>query len=144
MSTVFSPNLSSSENDMTHCLLCVLQEFTSARYVRLRLQKIRTLNADLMSFMHAKLKDIDPSVTNRVRRHPFPSVSGAQSFFSKTLANIRVITVNQTLCPMETARSEALQAHRCLKQLFRHCNIHAKYSPRAKQYIPKFRAVVIK
>ncbi len=48
-----------------------LQEFTSARYVRLRLQRIRTLNADLMSFMHAKMKDIDPSVTNRVRIHSF-------------------------------------------------------------------------
>ena len=46
------------------------QEFTSARYVRLRLQKIRTLNADLMSFMHAKMKDIDPTVTTRVRLFP--------------------------------------------------------------------------
>ena len=49
-------------------LVCfLLQDFTSARYIRLRLQKIRTLNADLMTFMSNDPKDIDQSVTNRVR-----------------------------------------------------------------------------
>ncbi|KAK2168856.1 hypothetical protein NP493_1214g00017 [Ridgeia piscesae] len=42
-----------------------LLEFTQARYVRLRLQKIRTLNADLMTFIYSNPKDLDPSVTNR-------------------------------------------------------------------------------
>ncbi|XP_078319283.1 laminin subunit alpha-2-like isoform X3 [Crassostrea virginica] len=43
-----------------------LLEFTSARYVRLRLQKIRTLNADLMTFRSTSdLKFIDPYVTRR-------------------------------------------------------------------------------
>ncbi|XP_062614987.1 laminin subunit alpha lam-3-like [Saccostrea cucullata] len=43
-----------------------LLEFTSARYVRLRLQKIRTLNADLMTFRSTSdLKFIDPFVTRR-------------------------------------------------------------------------------
>ncbi|XP_048757989.2 laminin subunit alpha-2-like isoform X2 [Ostrea edulis] len=43
-----------------------LLEFTSARYVRLRLQRIRTLNADLMTFRSTSdLKFIDPFVTRR-------------------------------------------------------------------------------
>uniref|UniRef100_A0AAV2LC06 Laminin subunit alpha-1 n=1 Tax=Knipowitschia caucasica TaxID=637954 RepID=A0AAV2LC06_KNICA len=45
-------------DDLTSALL----DFTSARYVRLRLQRIRTLNADLMTFM---THDIDPIVTRR-------------------------------------------------------------------------------
>ena len=40
-----------------------IQEFTKARYVRLRFQKIRTLNADLMSGR----RNIDLSVMRRVR-----------------------------------------------------------------------------
>ncbi|XP_041356954.1 laminin subunit alpha-2-like isoform X2 [Gigantopelta aegis] len=43
----------------------VLLEFTSAKYIRLRLQKIRTLNADLMTLQRTNYKDIDPSVTRR-------------------------------------------------------------------------------
>ncbi|VDI10069.1 laminin, alpha 1/2 [Mytilus galloprovincialis] len=43
-----------------------LLEFTSARYVRLRFEKIRTLNADLMTLRHYfSTKYIDPSVTER-------------------------------------------------------------------------------
>ncbi|XP_053570910.1 laminin subunit alpha-1 [Bombina bombina] len=42
-----------------------LLDFTSARYIRLRLQRIRTLNADLMTLSHRDLKDIDPIVTRR-------------------------------------------------------------------------------
>jgi hypothetical protein len=43
-----------------------LLEFTSARYIRLRLQRIRTLNADLMTLSHRDPKDLDPIVTRRV------------------------------------------------------------------------------
>lgn len=43
-----------------------LLEFTSARYIRLRLQRIRTLNADLMTLSHRDLRDLDPIVTRRV------------------------------------------------------------------------------
>lgn len=46
--------------------MVLLQEFTSARYIRLRLQKIRTLHADLMTFIYNNPNDLDPSVTNRV------------------------------------------------------------------------------
>ncbi|KAK6178652.1 hypothetical protein SNE40_011180 [Patella caerulea] len=43
-----------------------LLDFTSARYIRIRLQKIRTLHADLMTFQNNKnLKDLDPTVTRR-------------------------------------------------------------------------------
>ncbi|XP_063307614.1 laminin subunit alpha-1 isoform X1 [Pelobates fuscus] len=42
-----------------------LLEFTSARFIRLRLQRIRTLNADLMTLNHHDLKDVDPIVTRR-------------------------------------------------------------------------------
>ncbi|XP_004846024.1 laminin subunit alpha-2 isoform X1 [Heterocephalus glaber] len=42
-----------------------LLEFTSARYIRLRLQRIRTLNADLMMFAHKDPREIDPIVTRR-------------------------------------------------------------------------------
>ncbi|KAM5222010.1 laminin subunit alpha-1 [Ctenodactylus gundi] len=42
-----------------------LLEFTSARYIRLRLQRIRTLNADLMTLSHRDPRDIDPIVTRR-------------------------------------------------------------------------------
>ncbi|XP_006891492.1 PREDICTED: laminin subunit alpha-1 [Elephantulus edwardii] len=42
-----------------------LLEFTSARYVRLRLQRIRTLNADLMILSHREPKELDPIVTRR-------------------------------------------------------------------------------
>lgn len=43
-----------------------LLEFTSARYIRLRFQRIRTLNADLMMFAHKDPREIDPIVTRRV------------------------------------------------------------------------------
>ncbi|XP_062987367.1 laminin subunit alpha-1 [Elgaria multicarinata webbii] len=42
-----------------------LLDFTSARYIRLRLQRIRTLNADLMTLSHHDPKDVDPIVTRR-------------------------------------------------------------------------------
>ncbi|EFB18993.1 hypothetical protein PANDA_011983 [Ailuropoda melanoleuca] len=42
-----------------------LLEFTSARYLRLRFQRIRTLNADLMMFAHKDPREIDPIVTRR-------------------------------------------------------------------------------
>ncbi|XP_023570030.1 laminin subunit alpha-2 [Octodon degus] len=42
-----------------------LLDFTSARYIRLRLQRIRTLNADLMMFAHKDPREIDPIVTRR-------------------------------------------------------------------------------
>ncbi|NXY84481.1 LAMA1 protein, partial [Alcedo cyanopectus] len=42
-----------------------LLEFTSARYIRLRLQRIRTLNADLMTLSHNDPKELDPIVTRR-------------------------------------------------------------------------------
>ncbi|GAB0186673.1 laminin subunit alpha-2 [Grus japonensis] len=44
----------------------VLLEFTSARFIRLRFQRIRTLNADLMMFAHKDPNEIDPIVTRRV------------------------------------------------------------------------------
>ncbi|XP_075453399.1 laminin subunit alpha-2 isoform X2 [Ascaphus truei] len=50
-----------SAEDPTPTLL----EFTSARYIRLRLQRIRTLNADLMMLAYSDLKEIDPIVTRR-------------------------------------------------------------------------------
>ncbi|KAJ1153414.1 hypothetical protein NDU88_006174, partial [Pleurodeles waltl] len=40
-----------------------LMEFTTTRYIRLRLQRIRTLNADLMMFAYKDITDIDPIVT---------------------------------------------------------------------------------
>lgn len=43
-----------------------LLEFTSARFIRLRLQRIRTLNADLMTLSYRDPKDVDPIVTRRV------------------------------------------------------------------------------
>ncbi|XP_076827529.1 laminin subunit alpha-1 isoform X2 [Brachyhypopomus gauderio] len=42
-----------------------LLEFTSSRYIRLRLQRIRTLNADLMTLSYRDPKDVDPIVTRR-------------------------------------------------------------------------------
>uniref|UniRef100_A0A8C4MQB2 Laminin subunit alpha-1 n=1 Tax=Equus asinus asinus TaxID=83772 RepID=A0A8C4MQB2_EQUAS len=42
-----------------------LLEFTSAQYIRLRLQRIRTLNADLMTLSRRDPKDLDPIVTRR-------------------------------------------------------------------------------
>lgn len=44
----------------------MLLEFTSARFIRLRFQRIRTLNADLMMFAHKDPNEIDPIVTRRV------------------------------------------------------------------------------
>jgi len=44
----------------------MLQEFTAARYIRLRLQRIRTLNADLMMAIEEDPRYLDPTVTNRV------------------------------------------------------------------------------
>ncbi|MEQ2182843.1 hypothetical protein GOODEAATRI_026472, partial [Goodea atripinnis] len=49
-------------DDLTPDLL----NFTSARYIRLRLQRIRTLNADLMTLSIHDPRDIDPIVTRRV------------------------------------------------------------------------------
>ncbi|NWU64822.1 LAMA2 protein, partial [Pterocles burchelli] len=43
----------------------ILLEFTSARFIRLRFQRIRTLNADLMMFAHKDPNEIDPIVTRR-------------------------------------------------------------------------------
>ena len=55
------------ENLLCCELLHFFQQFTSARYVRLSLQKIRTLNADLMTLRrNFESKFIDPSVTERV------------------------------------------------------------------------------
>ena len=51
-------------DDLTSELL----NFTSARYIRLRLQRIRTLNADLMTLSAWDPRDIDPIVTRRVRQ----------------------------------------------------------------------------
>ncbi|XP_066538803.1 laminin subunit alpha-1 [Hoplias malabaricus] len=42
-----------------------LLEFTSARFIRLRLQRIRTLNADLMTLSYRDPKEVDPIVTRR-------------------------------------------------------------------------------
>ncbi|XP_073483348.1 laminin subunit alpha-2 isoform X3 [Aquarana catesbeiana] len=50
-----------SAEDHTPTLL----EFTSARYIQLRFQRIRTLNADLMMLAHSDPEDIDPIVTRR-------------------------------------------------------------------------------
>ena len=51
-------------DDLTSELLA----FTSARYIRLRLQRIRTLNADLMALSTRDPRHVDPIVTRRVRR----------------------------------------------------------------------------
>ncbi|KAL7373886.1 hypothetical protein ABVT39_016658 [Epinephelus coioides] len=48
-------------DDLTSDLL----NFTSARYIRLRLQRIRTLNADLMTLSAHDPRDIDPIVSRR-------------------------------------------------------------------------------
>ncbi|XP_030612396.1 laminin subunit alpha-1 [Archocentrus centrarchus] len=48
-------------DDLTSELL----NFTSARYIRLSLQRIRTLNADLMTLSAHDPRDIDPIVTRR-------------------------------------------------------------------------------
>ncbi|XP_055022543.1 laminin subunit alpha-1 [Boleophthalmus pectinirostris] len=48
-------------DDLTSALL----DFTSARHIRLRLQRIRTLNADLMTLSTHDPRDIDPIVTRR-------------------------------------------------------------------------------
>ena len=48
------------------CILLMLQEFTAARYIRLRMQRIRTLNADLMMAIEEDPRYLDPTVTNRV------------------------------------------------------------------------------
>ncbi|KAG7488693.1 hypothetical protein MATL_G00037060, partial [Megalops atlanticus] len=50
-----------SADDLTPELL----EFTSARYIRLRLQRVRTLNADLMTLSYRDPRDVDPIVTRR-------------------------------------------------------------------------------
>ncbi|KAL1287376.1 LAMA1 [Ovibos moschatus] len=50
-----------SSDDLSPKLL----DFTSARYIRLRLQRIRTLNADLMTLSHRDPRDLDPIVTRR-------------------------------------------------------------------------------
>ncbi|KAI4555165.1 hypothetical protein MJT46_015551 [Ovis ammon polii x Ovis aries] len=50
-----------SSDDLSPKLL----DFTSAQYIRLRLQRIRTLNADLMTLSHRDPKDLDPIVTRR-------------------------------------------------------------------------------
>ncbi|KAJ8379009.1 hypothetical protein AAFF_G00232380 [Aldrovandia affinis] len=42
-----------------------LLEFTSARYIRLRLQRVRTLNADLMTLSHRHPNQVDRIVTRR-------------------------------------------------------------------------------
>ncbi|KAM9317105.1 laminin subunit alpha-2 [Gastrophryne carolinensis] len=42
-----------------------LLDFTSARYIRLSLQRIRTLNADLMMLAYKDPREIDPIVTRR-------------------------------------------------------------------------------
>uniref|UniRef100_A0A3Q3N9Y2 Laminin subunit alpha-1 n=1 Tax=Mastacembelus armatus TaxID=205130 RepID=A0A3Q3N9Y2_9TELE len=42
-----------------------LLNFTSARYIRLRLQRIRTLNADLMTLSTRDPREVDPIVTRR-------------------------------------------------------------------------------
>ncbi|XP_066555448.1 laminin subunit alpha-2 [Amia ocellicauda] len=43
----------------------VLLNFTSARYIRLQFQRIRTLNADLMTLTYNDPRDVDPIVTRR-------------------------------------------------------------------------------
>ncbi|KAM9826836.1 laminin subunit alpha-1 [Neosynchiropus ocellatus] len=48
-------------DDLTSDLL----DFGSARYIRLRLQRIRTLNADLMTLSINDPRDVDPIVTRR-------------------------------------------------------------------------------
>ncbi|KAL6097440.1 lama1 [Pungitius sinensis] len=48
-------------DDLTSELL----NFTSARYIRLRLQRIRTLNADLMMLSARDPREVDPIVTRR-------------------------------------------------------------------------------
>ncbi|KAG1934305.1 laminin subunit alpha-1 [Pimephales promelas] len=50
-----------SADDLTPELL----DFTSARFIRLRLQRIRTLNADLMTLSYRDPRDVDPIVTRR-------------------------------------------------------------------------------
>ncbi|KAJ8374971.1 hypothetical protein SKAU_G00055510 [Synaphobranchus kaupii] len=50
-----------SADDLTPELL----DFTSARYIRLRLQRVRTLNADLMTLSYRDPKEVDPIVTRR-------------------------------------------------------------------------------
>lgn len=57
-------------DDLTSDLL----NFGSARYIRLRLQRIRTLNADLMTLSTRDPRDIDPIVTRRVRCPHAPAV----------------------------------------------------------------------
>jgi len=53
-----------SEKDPSPTLL----NFTSARYIRLQLQRIRTLNAELMTPGLNDPRELDPIVNRRVRR----------------------------------------------------------------------------
>lgn len=72
-----------SSDDLSPKLL----DFTSARYIRLRLQRIRTLNADLMTLSHRDPKDLDPIVTRRV------SLAGLLTY-RKTLCHLREIDIS--------------------------------------------------
>uniref|UniRef100_A0A3Q3D5A7 Basement membrane-specific heparan sulfate proteoglycan core protein n=1 Tax=Hippocampus comes TaxID=109280 RepID=A0A3Q3D5A7_HIPCM len=53
-----------------------LLNFTSARYIRLVFQRIRTLNADLMTLTLHDPRDIDPIVTRRVKWFIGPWMAG--------------------------------------------------------------------
>lgn len=65
-----------------------LLNFTSARYIRLVFQRIRTLNADLMTLTLHDPRDSDPIVTRRVRLN----VNYASYlFFSKFKTSDRII-----------------------------------------------------
>ncbi|XP_016309544.1 laminin subunit alpha-1-like, partial [Sinocyclocheilus anshuiensis] len=73
-----------SADDLTPELL----EFTSARFIRLRLQRIRTLNADLMTLSYRDPKDVDPIVT---RRHECNCHNKAvDCYYNQTVADLRL------------------------------------------------------
>ncbi len=70
-----------------------LLDFTLARYVRLRLQKIRTLNADLMSQISGKV--LNSSVNGTLALGTSPD----RSLFRRLFYSIRDISIGgQCLC----------------------------------------------
>ena len=92
---VFTLLKRSYENLLCCELLHFFQQFTSARYVRLSLQKIRTLNADLMTLRrNFESKFIDPSVTERVSITVW-SADSSQS--SVSIPNVIIISLKINL-----------------------------------------------
>ncbi|XP_055492345.1 laminin subunit alpha-2 [Leucoraja erinacea] len=79
-----------------------LLEFTTARYIRLTFQRIRTLNADLMTLAYHDATDIDPIVA---RRYYYSlkdiSVGGMCICYGHARACPRDLATNKFICECE-------------------------------------------